>query len=86
PDFTTIRDLIVANTYSIMQDDTGVPYRFFEPSKWNFRHYGSYTQPIALFSGRGQVDLRNAVKGIEKPISFRYGYNDPPNIMIATRK
>jgi len=86
PDFTIVRDMIIANAYSIMQDDTGVPFKYFEPSKWNLRHYGSYTQPIPLFASRGQLDLKNAVIGIEKPISFRYGYNNPPNIMIATRK
>jgi hypothetical protein len=86
PDFSIIRDLIIANAHTIMQDDTGVPFKYYDKSKWNFRHFGVYTQPIPLFASRGQIDLRNAVQGIEKPITFRYGYNSPPNIMIATRK
>ena len=86
PDFSIIRDLIIANAHTIMQDDAGVPFKYYDKSKWNFRHFGVYTQPIPLFASRGQIDLRNAVQGIEKPITFRYGYNSPPNIMIATRK
>jgi hypothetical protein len=85
-DFTIIRDLIIANAYSIMQDDTGVPFKFYEQSKWNIRHYGSYTSPIPLFATRFQPDLKLAVSGKEIPIRFKYGYNNPPNLMVSIRK
>lgn len=85
-DFTIIRDLIITNAYSIMQDDTGVPFKFYDQSKWNMRHYGSYTGPIPLFGSRMQPDLKAAVSGKEIPLRFRYGYNNPPNIMVSVRK
>jgi hypothetical protein len=85
-DFTIIRDLIITNAYSIMQDDTGVPYKFYDKSKWNIRHYGSYTGPIPLFGSRMQPDLKAAASGKEIPLRFRYGYNNPPNIMVSVRK
>lgn len=84
--FSIIKDMIISNSYSIMQDDTGVPYQFFDQSKWNIRHYGVYTGPISLFASRTQPDLKSAVAGKEKPINFRYGYNTPPNLMVAVRK
>lgn len=84
--FSVIKDLIIANSYSIMQDDTGVPYKFYDQSKWNIRHYGVYTKPITIFSGCMQTDLKSAVTGKEKPINFRYGYNTPPNLMVSVRK
>jgi hypothetical protein len=86
PDFSGVRDMILANSNTIMQDDTGIPFRFYEQSKWKIQFYGIYTQPIPLFASRGQADLRTALLGKEKPIKFRYGYNNPPNLMIATRK
>jgi hypothetical protein len=85
-DFTIIRDMIIANSYSIMQDDTGVPFKFYDQSKWSIRHYGSYTGPIALFASRMQSDLKSAVSGKEKSLNFRYGYNSPPNLMVAVKK
>lgn len=86
PVFSGVRDMILANSFTVMQDDTGIPFRFYDQNKWNIRFYGVYTQPIALFGTRGQADLRAAVAGKEKPIKFRYGYNNPPNLMISTRK
>jgi hypothetical protein len=85
-DFTIVRDMIIANSYSIMQDDTGVPFKFYDQSKWNIRHYGSYTGPIALFASRMQSDLKSAASGKEKSLNFRYGYNSPPNLMVAVKK
>ena len=84
--FSIIKDLIISNSYSIMQDDTGVPYKFYDQSRWNIRHYGVYTRPITIFAGCMQPDLKSAVAGKEKPISFRYGYNTPPNLMVSVRK
>jgi hypothetical protein len=86
PGFSIIKDIIVSNSYSIMQDDTGVPYRFYDQSKWTIRHYGSYTGPIALFASRMQSDLKSAASGKEKSLNFRYGYNSPPNLMVAVKK
>jgi hypothetical protein len=86
PVFSGVRDMILANAYTIMQDDTGIPFRFYDQSKWKIQFYGIYTQPIPLFASRGQADLRAAVIGKEKSIKFRYGYNNPPNLMVATKK
>jgi hypothetical protein len=86
PGFSIIKDIIISNSYSIMQDDTGVPYRFYDLSKWTIRHYGVYTKPISLFASCMQNDLKSAVAGKEKPLNFRYGYNTPPNLMVSVRK
>lgn len=86
PVFSGVRDMILANSFAIMQDDTGIPFRFYDQNKWKIQHYGIYTQPIPLFASRGQADLKAAVAGKEKPIKFRYGYNNPPNLMVATKK
>ncbi|MFM7666632.1 MAG: hypothetical protein ACKO7D_00410, partial [Bacteroidota bacterium] len=86
PQFSIIKDLIISNSYSIMQDDTGVPFKFYDQSKWNIRHYGVYTKPITIFSSCMQSDLKSAVAGKEKPLNYRYGYNTPPNLMVSVRK
>lgn len=84
--FSIIKDIIISNSYSIMQDDTGVPFKFYDQAKWNIRHYGVYTKPITIFASCMQPDLKSAVAGKEKPLNFRYGYNTPPNLMVSVRK
>ena len=84
--FSGITNIIISNSFSIMQDDTGVPFRYFDASKWKIRHYGKYTKPIPIFANAIQEDLKKAIIGKELPLPFRYGYNNPANLMISTRK
>jgi hypothetical protein len=90
-DFSTIRDLVLANSSSIAQDDTGIPFRFFDQAKWDVNLYGSYTQPYGTFKYRKQPDLKVAfdkgqnVKNLGFFIGYGYG-RAPSNLLVARRR
>jgi hypothetical protein len=89
--FSQIRDLVLANSSALLQDDSGMPVRFLEPKQWNLQFYGTYTGPIALFSKEYQPDLRQiyentqSVRALNFGIGYKYGLNES-NLMLASKK
>lgn len=90
-EFSEIRNLILSQSTSILQDDSGMPIKYFDRAKWNLKFYGSYTQPIDLFKVRYQPDLRKIYQSDPtiKPLNFGIGYQfevNTSNLMLASRK
>ncbi|OIP72427.1 MAG: hypothetical protein AUK43_03080 [Oscillatoriales cyanobacterium CG2_30_40_61] len=90
PAFAEIRELILAQSQAILQDDSGIPLNFFAEKQWNLNFFGTYTTPISLFSVRYQPDLRkvyqsNAVKPLNFGVGYKFGVNQS-NMMLATKK
>jgi len=90
-EFSTIRNLILSQSVGVLQDDSGIPVKDFDRSKWKLEFYGNYTQPISLFSSEYQGDLRNLYqsKSNVKPLDFGIGYRyqvSDSNLMLALRK
>ena len=75
--FSRIRDLILEKSRFVLQDDTGVPYRYFEPETWEAQLYGEYIKPVRDFSGVEQTDLKAAYGDAAKvrPLPFHLGYH-----------
>lgn len=90
--FSEIRDhLILANSNHVLEDDSGMPMKFFTPEVWDVQLYGSYDRPIPMFSMHAQDDLRAAFKDSTKvkPLPFGIGYNYRPgksNLLLAKKK
>ena len=88
--FSSVREFLLANTATILQDDTGIPVRFFKREDWDLRPYGRYLGPIPLFGGRYQRDLAELFrKGGATAIDFGVGYRWLPNesnLMIAAKQ
>lgn len=76
PYFSQVRQLILDHTSIVLQDDSGIPYRFFADNSWQVQLYGSYTRPIPLFKDWYQKDLYKAYHeyGQVKPLPFGIGY------------
>ena len=90
-DFAEIRNLTLANSNYLLQDDSGMPLKFFNTNKWDLKFYGKYTSPIALFSNHDQPDLRRVYNLDEEiePLNFGIGYNvgiHESNLMLAKTK
>ena len=53
--FSTVRDFLLANSATIIQDDSGIPLGDYDPKKWRFFPFGRYAGPIDEFPGRYQM-------------------------------
>jgi hypothetical protein len=92
--FSTIRNLILEKSSAVLQDDTGIPYKYYAPEKWDALLYGVYVKPIADFPSTYlmQNDLKKVYDaGGEnvKPLPFSLGYHwrsGEQNQMLFLRK
>lgn len=85
--FSNIREMILDHSSAIMQDDSGIPWTFFDEDKWDMTLYGTFLKPIKLFSECPQPELRDAYQVREaKPLNFRIGYARQSNLQIARLK
>jgi hypothetical protein len=89
-DFSKIRNTIFEKSSSILQDDSGIAYRFFDRNTWNIHLYGSYVKPGKEFSWINETDLAKALSDPSvKPVPFTLGYNwrtRAINLLYAVRK
>ncbi|GAB4398808.1 MAG: hypothetical protein OHK0053_18070 [Microscillaceae bacterium] len=90
-EFSLMRQLILEKSKFYLQDDSGMPIRFLDRTKWDLIFYGSYISPISLFSGRYQADLRAIYQKGEgvRPLPFGIGYQfreGTSNLMLAVKK
>ncbi|MGD0362300.1 MAG: hypothetical protein ABSC93_15600 [Bryobacteraceae bacterium] len=88
-DFSTIRERVLAKSVAVLQDDSGIPYRFFAAPAWTVQLYGSYVRPYGSFRWLQQADLRAAyLSAGPKPLGFRigYGYGKVPSNLLFARK
>ena len=47
--FTAVRDFLLANSATIIQDDSGIPLAYYSAKRWRFFPFGRYAGPIAEF-------------------------------------
>lgn len=75
--FSVIRGLLLEKSQWILEDDTGIPYKYFKPETWDSRLYGEYVKPIELFKGVEQDDLKKAYAepGRVKILPYHLGYH-----------
>jgi hypothetical protein len=89
PRFSQSRDFFLSQSRAILQDDSGIPFRYFKDG-WNIRYYGKYEQPIPLFAKHQQEDLRAAyTANPSSPLAFGSGYhlNEwEANLIFATKR
>jgi len=77
PDFTKIRDVLLSQSVSIFQDDTGILFKDIKKTKaWNAHFYGEYVKPVSDFPWlEKQPDLDSAFKVSKEPLPFSLGYH-----------
>ncbi|MDR2010766.1 MAG: hypothetical protein LBQ22_09820 [Bacteroidales bacterium] len=77
--FTGIRNMILNNSRTVLEDDTGIPYKYFKPQNWDSFLYGVYVKPIEDFPNQYlfQKDLKSIYESGKNiyPLSFSLGYH-----------
>ena len=88
--FSNARDFLLTHSRTLVQEDSGIPLKSFDQSKWSLRFFGNYCGPINLFKERNQPDLAALYRTAKPaPLGFSFGYRWHPSdssLMIATPK
>lgn len=71
--FTVARDWLLANSATIIQDDSGIPLGNYNSRQWRFFPFGRYLGPIGEFPGRYQQSYAQLFTRAQ-PIDFGIGY------------
>src|ERR1700759_477294 len=85
--FTTVRDFLLANSATIIQDDSGIPLGNYNAKKWRFFPFGHYAGPIGEFPGRYQQSYAQLFRHAQ-PMDFGIGYRwrpHDPNLLLWVR-
>ncbi|RCK78941.1 MAG: hypothetical protein OZSIB_0492 [Candidatus Ozemobacter sibiricus] len=89
PHFSIARTFLLERSQTLVQDDSGIPVRWFTPDQWRLRVFGPYPGPIPMFARFYQRDLAALVAG--QPLScldFSFGYRHrrgESTLILATR-
>ena len=87
--FSRVREFLLSQSDLILQDDSGIPLRYFQDRDWSIRYCGRYVGPINVFKQYWQPDLAEAYRHVVPvPLPFSFGYQWQPNrsdLMIAAR-
>jgi len=88
PEFSVIRDRLLSVSNAVLQDDSGIPFKYFE-NGWKVQLYGDYRRPYGSFRWLEQPDLRRAYAATgTKPLTLHLGYGYSridSNLLLATR-
>lgn len=85
--FSRVRDFILANSATIVQDDSGIPLAYYNKRRWRFFPFGRYAGPIAEFPGRYQesyADLFHRAQPIDFGIGYRWRSHES-NLLLAVK-
>ncbi|WP_079543759.1 hypothetical protein [Bradyrhizobium lablabi] len=85
--FSTVRDFILANSATIIQDDSGIPLAYYSPKKWRFFPFGRYAGPISEFPNKYQEQYAELFRRAQ-PMDFGIGYRwrtYESNLLLSVR-
>lgn len=85
--FSRTRDFLLSHSSVIVQDDSGIALRYFDPAKWQLYPFGQYLAPIDDFKERFQPEMEQLFRNAA-PINFGIGYRWHPtrtNVLLAIR-
>jgi hypothetical protein len=85
--FTTVRNFILANSATVIQDDSGIPLAYYSPKQWRLFPFGHYAGPIAKFPNAYQERYAELFRRAQ-PIDFGIGYRwrtFETNLLLSVR-
>ncbi|WP_407175318.1 hypothetical protein [Bradyrhizobium sp. STM 3562] len=85
--FSTVRNWLLANSATIIQDDSGIPLASYSTKAWRFFPFGRYAGPIDKFPSRYQPQYAELFTRAQ-PIDFGIGYRwraYESNLLLSVR-
>ncbi len=85
--FTTVRDFLLNNSATVIQDDSGIPLGNYDARKWKFFPFGRYAGPIGEFAGKYQPRYAELFRR-SQPMDFGIGYrwrSHESNLLLSVR-
>jgi len=75
--FSKTRTMLLESADLLIQDDTGIPFRYINQSPWQVKLYGKYHRPIKPMGYGYQKDLDSAFKAKipSSDLPFAFGYH-----------
>jgi hypothetical protein len=87
--FSKVREAILVQASTLLQDDSGIPLRHIS-GEWDLKPLGRYAGPIGLFANYHQANLAELHRRNQPPqLPFGIGYRFRPaesSLLLATRK
>jgi len=87
--FDQVRNFLLDDSATIVQDDSGIPLVFFDAKKWRLQPFGRYLYPIGEFPGVYQPQMTELFqRGNAIPIDFGIGYRwrkNESNLLLAQK-
>ncbi len=90
PGMGDMRNQILETSRLILEDDTGIPFKYLQPPTWEYKLYGEYSAPDKPFKTWYQ---KNLVKAFEDPtkvtplgLQLGYGAGRRPSSLILARR
>jgi APA family basic amino acid/polyamine antiporter len=87
--FDRVRNFLLDDSATIVQDDSGIPLAFYDSRKWHLQPFGHYLYPIGEFPGVYQPRMTELFRpGNAVPIDFGIGYRwrrNESNLLLARK-
>jgi hypothetical protein len=87
--FATVRGFLLERAVAVVQDDSGIPVRYFKAQDWRLQPFGRYLGPIAIFPSHYQKGLSEVYRRSKPPqLDFGVGYRWRPyesNLLLALK-
>ena len=89
PSFSRIRQFLLEQP-AVLQDDSGIPLRYFREGGWHCWFFGTYTGTLEIFQKYDQPEMHSAytTPGLALPLPFGTGYKwrtGESNLLLAVR-
>jgi len=87
--FSAPRDFLLANAAAVLEEDSGIPFRYLAGNDWEYTCFGKYARPRPPFQKRMQQDLETACAAQpSRPLAFIIGYrrNADSNLLLSVKR
>jgi hypothetical protein len=89
--FSRIRTFLLTKGASVLQDDSGIPFRYFQDGNWRVWLFGRYNGTLDIFAKYHQADMAQVFANTRTPVELPFGTGykwkvGESNLLLAVRQ